>query len=182
MAVRPDIFDLMTDFQILQRYRMNRDGINKLEGLIGIQIAPRTARHHSLSAREKILITLRYLASGVFQINDGDLHHVAQSTVSKSITEVVNCLSSQEVIVQFIRFPMDAAALNDQVREFAGIANFPKVVGAIDCTHVKILAPSLEEEIYVNRKGYHSINVQVIFNAFDIICDVVARWQIGSVV
>ncbi|XP_053372959.1 putative nuclease HARBI1 [Mercenaria mercenaria] len=57
-----------------------------------------------------------------------------------------------------------------------GTARFPKVVGVIDGTHIKILAPSEEEDIFVNRKGYHSINVQVVFDAFDRIEDIVARW------
>ncbi|EYB87285.1 hypothetical protein Y032_0265g636 [Ancylostoma ceylanicum] len=38
----------------------------------------------------------------------------------------------------------------------------PAVVGAIDGTHVKILAPSEREWQYVNRKDYHSINVGAI--------------------
>ena len=60
--------------------------------------------------------------------------------------------------------------------QFVGIAHFPKVVGVIDCTHVRILAPSLEEEIYVNRKGFHGINAQLVFDAVDNVIDVFARW------
>jgi hypothetical protein len=32
---------------------------------------------------------------------------------------------------------------------------FPGVIGCVDGTHVRITAPS-----FVNRKGYHSLNVQ----------------------
>lgn len=35
-------------------------------------------------------------------------------------------------------------------------------IGAIDCTHVSILAPKSHEEAYVNHHGYHSINVQMV--------------------
>ena len=41
------------------------------------------------------------------------------------------------------------------------IAGFPNVVGAVDGTHIRIQAPTQNEDDYVNRKGYHSINVQV---------------------
>ena len=41
------------------------------------------------------------------------------------------------------------------------ISGFPNVIGCIDGTQVPILAPSINEADYVNRKGYHSINVQV---------------------
>jgi hypothetical protein len=57
---------------------------------------------------------------------------------------------------------------------FYTIARFPGVVGAIDGTHVQIIAPSEYENEYVNRHHYHSINTQVIFDAFYTFLDVVA--------
>jgi len=38
---------------------------------------------------------------------------------------------------------------------------FPKVIEAIDGTHIKIAAPKLDPDAYINRKGYHSIQLQV---------------------
>lgn len=45
--------------------------------------------------------------------------------------------------------------------------NFPGIIGCIDCTHVAIFPPKINddhypEHIYVNRKNYHSINVQLV--------------------
>jgi hypothetical protein len=40
---------------------------------------------------------------------------------------------------------------------------FPNVLGCIDGSQIKIRKPRTNEADYVNRKGYHSINVQVIF-------------------
>ncbi|XP_035224968.1 putative nuclease HARBI1 [Stegodyphus dumicola] len=50
------------------------------------------------------------------------------------------------------------------------LAGFPGVIGAIDCTHVKIVAPprndsTCPEHIFVNRHYSHSINVQMICDA-----------------
>ena len=47
------------------------------------------------------------------------------------------------------------------------IVGFPAIIGAIDCTHVKIKAPPryLDENAYVDRHGTHSLNVQVIYMA-----------------
>ncbi|KAJ8965380.1 hypothetical protein NQ317_015679, partial [Molorchus minor] len=39
---------------------------------------------------------------------------------------------------------------------------FPGTIGAIDGTHVAILKPRLEEHNFINRKGFHSLNVQII--------------------
>ena len=41
------------------------------------------------------------------------------------------------------------------------IAGFPNVIGCVDGTHIPIIAPSVDEVDYVNRKSFHSINVQV---------------------
>lgn len=42
------------------------------------------------------------------------------------------------------------------------IARFPKGIGAIECTHVPLLSPGGNNaEIFRNRKGFFSINVQV---------------------
>ncbi|CAG4969559.1 unnamed protein product [Colias eurytheme] len=46
--------------------------------------------------------------------------------------------------------------------EFFAIAGFPRVVGAVDCTHIKINSPGAQSEIYHNRKGYFSLNVQMV--------------------
>lgn len=45
--------------------------------------------------------------------------------------------------------------------------NSPHAIGCIDCTHVAIAPPPYQhpeypEHIYVNRKGYHSMNVQLV--------------------
>ena len=43
---------------------------------------------------------------------------------------------------------------------------FSNVIGAIDCTHVEIIAPhKLIEVDYVIRKGRHSINLQAVANS-----------------
>ena len=92
---------------------------------------------------------------------DGDLQHVAKSTVSKVLTAVINVLISPAIIRQFIYFPTTPADLDMQVQEFGGVAGFPKVVGVVDGTYIRVIATSSEEEVFVNRKGYRSINVQV---------------------
>lgn len=50
------------------------------------------------------------------------------------------------------------------------------MVNSIDSTHVKILAPSQHEDKYINRKLYHSINVQLVVDSGCIIRNVVAKW------
>ena len=64
---------------------------------------------------------------------------------------------------------------------FYAIGQFPGIVGAIDCTHIKVQSPSGNDaELFRNRKGYFSINVQAVCNCNMEFTNIVARWR-GSV-
>ena len=49
--------------------------------------------------------------------------------------------------------------------KFMEIAGIPGVIGDIDGRHIKIIAPSQDEDVFVNRKKLHSINIQIVFDA-----------------
>lgn len=56
------------------------------------------------------------------------------------------------------------------MRDFKKLKNFPGVIGAIDCTHIKIKKVGGEvAQYYINRKGFYSLNVQVCFQLNSII-------------
>ena len=62
-------------------------------------------------------------------------------------------------------------------RGFYDIAGFPNILGAIDGTLIPILAPpGLDEHLYVCRKGYHALNVQLVTYADLRIMNVVCRY------
>ncbi|KAK3107873.1 hypothetical protein FSP39_024105 [Pinctada imbricata] len=50
---------------------------------------------------------------------------------------------------------------------------FPKVLGCVDGTFIKIKPPKENEQDYVNRKGFHSLNVQVSMT----ICSINRRYK-----
>ncbi len=47
-------------------------------------------------------------------------------------------------------------------KRFADKYGMPRTIGAVDGFHVRVLAPAAEEWAFVNRKGEHSINTQVL--------------------
>ena len=66
-----------------------------------------------------------------------------------------------DIAGQYITWPSTDVQRNRIKTGFYDIVHFPDVVGAIDCTHVRIQAPPLDYEYaFVNRKGYYSKNVQ----------------------
>ncbi|XP_052067175.1 putative nuclease HARBI1 [Mytilus californianus] len=56
------------------------------------------------------------------------------------------------------------------------VAGFPNVTACIDGTHIRITGPSIDEPVFVNRKGIHSINVQAICDHEGRFTNISARW------
>lgn len=101
---------------------------------------------------------------------------VDKSTASRAISLVINNIANLRN--QFITMPESEEEIQEMKQKFYRIARFPKCIGAIDCTHVKIQSPGGENaELFRNRKGYFSFNVQVICDPHLKIQDVVCRWQ-----
>lgn len=45
--------------------------------------------------------------------------------------------------------------------ELQTLPGFPRIIGVIDGTHIRIKPPVKQPEAYVNRKKFHSFNTQV---------------------
>nr|CAI5844792.1 unnamed protein product [Callosobruchus analis] len=72
--------------------------------------------------------------------------------------------TKKSFIVIFLQFLLDLAHLGAS-KKFCEKHQLPEIIGVIDCTHVAIVMPSghqYPENIYVNRKDYQSVNVQLV--------------------
>lgn len=101
---------------------------------------------------------------------------LSQPSISRVITQTITALSQPHIVTQFVSFPLDVHTLQGHKRAFMDIARFPGVVGVIDGTHIRIIAPSENEEFVVNWKRYHSINAEIVFSADYKILDIAAKW------
>jgi len=76
-----------------------------------------------------------------------------------------------------IKFPTTDNELARTKIQFATLAAFPNVIGAVDGTHVFFRPPSgPDEPLYVCRKGGHSMNAQVTCDKEMRITSVVAKY------
>ena len=103
----------------------------------------------------------------------GTSHDVSQPSVSRCIAAVTNGLCS--IAKDYIKFPN----LHEQPQlqqSFLDKCGSPLVLCCIDCSHVSIIAPLNNEEIYVNGGNEHSINIQAICDSDLKFMDVVAKW------
>ena len=79
-----------------------------------------------------------------------------------------------EAKTTFLSFPQNLA---DIKRKFYDVGHFPGLIGAIDCTHIKIICPNKENAMtFVNRKQFYSINVQAVCDSDGFISNIVAHW------
>lgn len=76
----------------------------------------------------------------------------------------------------FIKFPRTQQEFNTIRRSFMNRFQLPGIIGAIDGTHVAILKPSNDEHNFINRKGFHSLNVQIVCDPNLIILNVNANF------
>lgn len=111
-----------------------------------------------------MLCALRFYAHGSFQWGIGLEYFtaVSQTSVSRCIHAVTMAIVDH-FGEHMIQFPTNRRQRDEARTAFAVAPQpFAGAIGAIDCTHVRILAPREHEEAYVNHKGFHSLNVQIV--------------------
>ncbi|KAK9728437.1 DDE superfamily endonuclease [Popillia japonica] len=140
-------------------------------------------RASALNVQTKILVALNFFATGSYQhpVGLNVFLGVSQASVSRCIAEVSRALNRPDIFNQWVQFPRNMAELNRVQQQFYNKFQIPGVIGCIDCTHIAIFPPVLNhpinpEYIFVNRKGYHSINTQLICDSSLKILHVNARF------
>lgn len=108
----------------------------------------------------QVLTTIGFLATGTFQRETGDRSDISQSTVSHVLLKVLKGII--QLTPQYIQFPYSAAQQTQIKRDYYAIAGLPNTIGAIDCTHVRIKAPSSDPFPFLNIKQFQSINIQIM--------------------
>ncbi|XP_036145440.1 putative nuclease HARBI1 [Monomorium pharaonis] len=114
---------------------------------------------HSISPEKQLLLSIWIMATPNSYRCVNDRFGVGRATAWRSIQKVISAL--YYYLHTFIKWPSieEARATWTFIKNKYG---FPKVIDAIDGTHIPIAAPKNNSECYINRKGYHSIQLQVI--------------------
>ncbi|XP_070385016.1 putative nuclease HARBI1 [Dermacentor albipictus] len=155
---RTNPLDAFSEEELQRRVRFGRDGIVFLAEFLRSEIEHPTCRSGALSAELQVMLALKFFASGCFLITAGDVICAHESTATRTVRRVAS--SGKRPPSFFSSWPSPRQMRGVQGCSYA-VAGFPRVVGAIDGTHVWIQAPGEHEEAYVNRHFYHSINVEL---------------------
>lgn len=154
------------------RFRLRKDSVSDLVKILAKDLEHQTRRGLPLTPMQQVLIALRFYATGTFQRVIGDLFGVSVFAACRVIHKVSRAIAKQKR--QFLSIPGNLA---DVKRKFYDVGHFPGVIGAIDCTHVRVICPNKENAMaFVNRKQFYSINVQAVCDSDAFITNIVARW------
>ncbi|XP_055839397.1 putative nuclease HARBI1 [Episyrphus balteatus] len=163
------------DIDFRKYFRLKKVAFRRLHSMVVQDLDGDRRRSRELTAEHKLLAVLRLLACGNMEQTAADYAGISQPTVANILPAVCDAILRQ--LDEFIWMPRTNEERLQKATSFARLGNFPRCIGAIDCTHVRIISPGGDiSEAFRNRHGYFSINVQTISDANLKVQNVVARW------
>ncbi|KAK5639766.1 hypothetical protein RI129_010577 [Pyrocoelia pectoralis] len=145
--------------------RMDKDTFEYLLKLIQPAIEKEnTIMRECISARDRLTVTLRYLATGESYKSLMFSFRIGHSTISKFVPEVCTAIYNG-LKAEYLKTPVTPAEWLSIAEEFQVKWNLPNVLGAIDGKHIMLQAPRSEGSTYFNYKGTHSIVLLALVDA-----------------
>uniref|UniRef100_A0A452GLE3 Putative nuclease HARBI1 n=1 Tax=Gopherus agassizii TaxID=38772 RepID=A0A452GLE3_9SAUR len=151
------VLQVWDDSQWLRNFRMCKSTFFELCDLL----SPALKRHNTkmraaLTVEKRVAIALWKLAMPDSYWSVGNQFGVGKSTVGAAVMQV-----AKAIIKLLLRKVVTLGNVQVIVDGFAAMG-FPNCGGAIDGTHIPILAPEHQGTQYINRKGYFSMVLQAL--------------------
>lgn len=109
-------------------------------------------RPRYITPEVQLLIGLRFFALGSVEVCVADFSGVCIASVSNHVKRVSEAIAKHRPYI--VRMPETDEERRSTSAAFFALAKFPRVVGAIDCTHIRIQSPGGNNaENFRNRKG-----------------------------
>ncbi|PIO35237.1 hypothetical protein AB205_0055390, partial [Aquarana catesbeiana] len=144
--------------------RMSVNSFNELLRLLGTRLEyQNTTFRNSVEPAERLLVTLRYLATGN---SFASLHYEYKLGKSMVSTIVRNtCIAIWEVLRDVVMRKPNKEEWNTKAELFWERCNFPNCVGAIDGKHIRIVRPVGSGSKFFNYKKYFSFVLLAVADA-----------------
>ncbi|XP_071637872.1 putative nuclease HARBI1 [Temnothorax longispinosus] len=91
---RIDPFERFNDIQFRNRYRLSKEAVRFVIGLVEERLSSQAGHEKDVSSALQVLIALRFYAKGCYQTELGDLHGVSQPTVSRIVAKVSKAIAA----------------------------------------------------------------------------------------
>ncbi|GBL71722.1 hypothetical protein AVEN_236061-1, partial [Araneus ventricosus] len=142
---RKDLFVELDDYDFRRRFRLTKESVVELTLLIHEKLENKTTLNNALSAVEQVLIALRFYAAASMQLAIADIFEVSQPTVSRVVHRDRVSEAIASLLPAYIYLPVNKEECKEVSKKFFDIAGFPSVIGALDCTFVRIVSPGGED-------------------------------------
>lgn len=150
------VLERMADYDFKTHCRLHRSTFDLLLETIKVNLENET---RPTSPDKMLLITLWTLATPECYRSVGCRFGVSKSTVCRILRSTIDAIF--ELASTTIKWPGATEAQNI-ISANSSTTGFPGVLGAIDGTHIPITAPRHSPGTYINRKGFHSLQLQVV--------------------
>ncbi|GBP30181.1 Putative nuclease HARBI1 [Eumeta japonica] len=120
--------ETLTKCLLMKNFRSDINTVIFINEIISPDLAPVSNRKCTLSVLEQLFITLRFYATGTFQIVVGDNINVHKTTVSRVVFKVSKEIA--KLARNYIAMPT-SGELREVKAHFYSLAGFPNVIGFV---------------------------------------------------
>ncbi|XP_062273057.1 uncharacterized protein LOC133978761 [Scomber scombrus] len=165
--------------QFMQNFRVSRDSFMYICDRTKTILARQDTNYRlSVPVEKRVAIAIWKLATGSEYRTISHLFGVGLSTVFNCVQEFCKAVNTV-LLPEHIKIP-DGPKLIELATFFSNRWRVPQCVGAIDGSHIPIIAPEEYPKDYFNRKGWHSVVLQAVVDGRGLFWDVCVGFP-GSV-
>lgn len=143
-----------------EHFRMSKETFLELVNIVGPLISRRsTILREAVSTHKRVAIALWRFATGNSFRSIGAHFDVGKSTcvtIAKDFSDALNMFSQR-----YIKFPVNCRDTTRAIALFEDECNIPQALGAIDGTHIEIIAPENAFD-YFDRQHRYSVIMQAV--------------------
>lgn len=163
----------MDDNEFRRHFRIGKSVFN----ILIQEFEPFLVRHIGgrgpLSVYKQLLIFLWHISTLESMRETANLFGVSTSTVHDCVHTTAKTISDHAH--KFIKWPKQDRR-NEIATSFQDASRIPSITGVIDGTHIRLVNPIEGERDYINRKGYPSMQLQLIVDDHLLITDAYVGW------
>ncbi|XP_049769174.1 uncharacterized protein LOC126106822 [Schistocerca cancellata] len=138
--------------------RVSSNDLECLLTLIAPVISKRDTKFRTaISAKERLLVTLRFIATGDSYKSLMYLFRIPVSTISMIVPDVCRAIFDVLKRENYLKTPGTTSEWMQVAKGFEENWNFPHCIGALDGKHIVMQAPKDSGSCYYNYKHCHSV-------------------------
>ncbi|XP_065928319.1 putative nuclease HARBI1 [Magallana gigas] len=171
-----EIVPRMNEIEFKKHFRLSRDTYNILLTELGpsLKYRQRSTGKPALTPDKQLLVFLWYMANQDSMREDACLFGVSPFSVHRCVRRTSKTLCDK-LLRKFIVWPDHDAQeqISNVIYESSGL---PNCIGFIDGTHIGLSFLPNGDKDYINRKGYPSIQLQLVVDDKMMIRDTYVGW------